>query len=176
MSESKEHNGNVDDTCRQTQLAQRRFGARIRPAMALAGSVGQLVSMGWRRETLAFFHAMPIGEIQEMLPLAAKDWVEEDYLVLLREAKRQRRWMDVEDNLFYQHQRLLYKDTSVIDARIAELPTAVAEAGATLALARKALPRVTWKTRLQKALAGASGSSRGQRSKRPSVRGGSRSF
>eukprot|EP00913_Durusdinium_trenchii_P022634 g21257.t1 len=125
--------------------------------MALAGSVGQLVSMGWRRETLAFFHAMPIDEIQEMLPLATKDWVEEDYNVLLREAKRQRRWMGVEDNLFYPHQRLLYKDASVIDARIAELPTAVAEAGTTLALARKALPRVTWKTRLQKALAGAAG-------------------
>ena len=126
-------------------------------AMALAGCVGQLVGMGWKRETLAFFHSMPKEEIQEMLPLASKDWTDEDYEVLLREAKRQRRWMDVEDNQFYLHQRLLYKDVSVIDAKIANLPAAVAEAGVTLALARKALPRVTWKTRLQKALAGAAG-------------------
>lgn len=126
--------------------------------MALAGCVGQLVAQGWQRESLAFFHDMPRDEIREMLPVATQDWKEDDYQDLLREAKRQRRWMDVEDNQFYLHQRLLFKDTSIVDAKLAQLPSAIAaEAGTTLALARKALPRVTWKTRLQKALAGVTG-------------------
>ena len=100
---------------------------------------------------------MPEEEIREMLPVMTKEWVESDFNDLLREAKRQRRWMDIEDNQFYQHQRLLFKDTSIVDAKLASLPSTIAEAGTTLALARKSLPRVTWKTRLQKALAGVTG-------------------
>lgn len=112
----------------------------------------RLQDLGWQRSTLAFFDAMPRAEVLEMLPGVAEDWTEEQHDWLLREAKRQRVKLDVEDHTFLQHQRLLFRDQSYIDRMIEGTPYGEAQAGLSLARVRKSLPRVSWKTRADKML------------------------
>ena len=121
----------------------------------LAPAVRVLLHEGWDLGTLAFFHAMPDEEIRAMLPVMARCWTPDEMEGLRRKAKRQKRVLDIEDGTFYNHQRLLYKDTSLLEKKLGGMPGAISEAGTSMVVARKAMPRVTWKTRLQKAMANA---------------------
>ena len=134
------------------------FGARVRGAMdrgALPPAVQILLHEGWQLSTVAFFHRMPDEEIRSMLPVMARAWTPGEMDGLRHEAKRQKRLMDIEDGAFYHHQKLLYKDASMVEKTIGNLASTVSEVGTSLVLARKTMPRVTWKSRLQKALANA---------------------
>ena len=82
------------------------------------GILGRLVDMGWTRSSLAFFHGMPEEEVTSLLPGIAEDWTQEEFLWLQREAKRQRTKLDLEDHVFLQHQKLLYKDQAYIDKQL----------------------------------------------------------
>lgn len=104
-------------------------------------------------KTLAFFHGMDDEAIRDMLPTTARAWTHEEMDGLRREAKRQQRALDIEDTAFYNHQKLLYRDSSFLEKKIGNLPEKVSESGTSMVLASKSLPRVTWKTRLQKAMA-----------------------
>lgn len=112
-----------------------------------------LLHEGW--ELATFFHQMPDEEIKEMLPVMARGWTPDEMEGLRREAKRQKRFLDIGDGTFYHHQKLLYKDASMLEKKIGGLASTVSEVGTSLVLARKTMPRVTWKSRLQKALANA---------------------
>lgn len=112
----------------------------------------RLLDMGWQRGTLAFFHEMPREEVLEMLPGIAEGCGEDEHGWLMREAKRQKIKMDVEDHTFLQHQRLLFKDQSFIDRKIEGTAFGEAQMGLSLAKVRKTLPRVSWKTRADKML------------------------
>ena len=87
-----------------------------------------------------------------MLPGIAEDWTEDEYKWLQREAKRQRTKLDLEDHVFLQHQRLLYKDQGYIDKQLDKTAAGESEIGLVLARARRALPRVSWKTRADRLL------------------------
>ena len=101
----------------------------------------------WSRSSLAFFHEMPPEEVRGLLLLVAEAWTEQEFAWLQKEAKRQRLKLDLEDHLFLQHQRLLYKDRALINKKIDETSFGEARIGTTLALARRTLPRVSWRTR-----------------------------
>ena len=73
-------------------------------------NLGRLLDMGWSRENLAFCEGMPVQEVQGLLPGIAGEWTAEEHGWLQKEAKRQRIKLDLEDHMFLQHQRLLYKD------------------------------------------------------------------
>ena len=85
------------------------------------GVVGALLERGWEAPSLAFFDAMPRREIRDLLPGMADGWREEDYTELYREAKRQRRRLDLEDHVFLTHQRLLFRDKSYIDRQMLKM-------------------------------------------------------
>ena len=118
------------------------------------GCLGQLMDLGWSRSSLAFFHDMPAGEVRGLLPLVAEAWTEQEFAWLQKEAKRQRLKLDLEDHLFLQHQRLLYKDQALINKKIDETSFGEARIGTSLVLARKTLPRVSWRTRGDRLLQG----------------------
>eukprot|EP00913_Durusdinium_trenchii_P033478 g31343.t1 len=122
---------------------------------ALPPAVRILLHEGWQLSTVAFFHRMPDEEIRSMLPVMARAWTPGEMDGLRHEAKRQKRLMDIEDGAFYHHQKLLYKDASMVEKTIGNLASTVSEVGTSLVLARKTMPRVTWKSHLQKALANA---------------------
>ena len=119
-------------------------------AMPATGVVGILLSRGWEPQSLAFFDGMPKREVRGLLPGMAERWKEEDYTELYREAKRQRRRLDLEDNVFLTHQRLLFRDKRYVDRQLAKTPQGEAQMGTPMELARRLMPKATWTTRLQR--------------------------
>lgn len=91
---------------------------------------------------------MPRLEIMELLPVGSAGWGDADFEELRHVAKRQRRKLDLEDNNFLVHQKLLYKDKAFIDRRIWDVPLMQANGGASLEKSRSILPKVFWKTRV----------------------------
>ena len=114
--------------------------------------LGRLGDMGWTRSSLAFFHEIPEAEVVSLLPGIAEDWSKEEFMWLQREAKRQRVKLDLEDHVFLQHQKLLYKDQAYIEKQLDNTAAGESEIGLVLARARRALPRVSWKTRADRLL------------------------
>ena len=108
--------------------------------------VARLLKEGWQRPTLTFFDDMPKDEIAELLPGIVNGWTDEDYKMLKREAKRQKRRLDLDDNLFLQHQALLFRDRSFIDRKLEDTPLGQARMGAEMEVVRGALPRVGWRS------------------------------
>ena len=104
--------------------------------------VARLLKEGWQRSTLAFFNDMPKDEIAELLPGIVDGWTDEDYKMLKREAKRQKRRLDLDDNLFLQHQALLFRDRSFIGRKLEDTP----QMGAEIEVVRGTLPRVGWRS------------------------------
>ena len=95
--------------------------------MPATGVVGTLLGKGWEAQSLAFFDSMPKREVRGLLPGLADRWKEEDYTELYREAKRQRRRLDLEDNVFLTHQRLLFRDKRYVDRQLAKTPQGEAQ-------------------------------------------------
>lgn len=118
--------------------------------MPAAGVVGGLIEKGWDPRNLAFFDGMPKREVKGILAGLADRWQESDFIELYREAKRQRRRLDLEDNVFLTHQRLLFRDKSIVDRQLAKLPMWEAQAGTPMELARRLMPKATWTTRLHR--------------------------
>lgn len=110
--------------------------------------VARLLKEGWARPTRAFFDDMPRHEIDELLPGITESWDDNDYLTLKREAKRQKLRMDLDDNLFLQHQALLFKDKAFIERKLDDTPLGLARIGADLQMVRSTLPRVGWRSGL----------------------------
>ena len=114
--------------------------------------VARLLKEGWQRSTLAFFNDMPKDEIAELLPAIVDGWTDEDYMMLKREAKRQKRRLDLDDNLFLQHQALLFRDRSFIDRKLEDTPLGQARMGAEIEVVRGTLPRVGWRSGMHRRL------------------------
>ena len=146
--------GTDAEMCHNLEVVGLKVGAWGQGAAMTDPSVclKRLLDMGWQRSTLAFFDAMPRDEVVGLLPGIADEWGDDEHAWLLREAKRQKVKLDIEDHTFLQHQRLLFRDQSYIDRKIEGTPYGEAHAGLTLAKVRKALPRVSWKTRADKML------------------------
>ena len=108
--------------------------------------IARLLKEGWQRPTLAFCNDMPKHEIADLLPGIVDGWTDEDYMMLKREAKRQKRRLDLDDNLFLQHQALLFRDRSFIDRKLEDTPLGQARMGAEIEVVRGTLPRVGWRS------------------------------
>ena len=102
-------------------------------------AVRVLLHEGWEMKTLAFFHGMDDEAIRDRLPTTARAWTHEEMDGLRREAKRQQRALDIEDTAFYNHQKLLYRDSSFLEKKIGNLPETVSVTGTSMVLARKSL-------------------------------------
>ena len=124
---------------------------------------GVLLERGWDPQSLAFFDGMPKREVRGLLPGLADRWHDEDYSELYREAKRQRRRLDLEDGIFLSHQRLLFKDKKFVDRQLAKTPAGEAQAGTAMELARKLMPKATWTTRLQRLTAKVTADNQGEK-------------
>lgn len=70
--------------------------------------------LGWDDGSLAFFDGLPVEEVKALLPDLSSDWGEEEFSSLFREAKRQRRKLDLDDHSFFQFQHLLHRDRKLI--------------------------------------------------------------
>ena len=136
--------------CLERSTGLNKGGGAGFPAMPPTGVVGTLLGKGWEAQSLAFFDGMPKREVWGLLPGLADRWKEEDYTELYREAKRQRRRLDLEDNVFLTHQRLLFRDKRYVDRQLAKTPQGEAQIGTTMELARRLMPKATWTTRLQR--------------------------
>ena len=153
-----QHGGGKDAVVRHVERMCLLFAAGLTMGGVGHGSGGEascpkrLLDLGWQRQTLAFFDEMPKDEVIGLLPGIAEHWTEEEHKTLLREAKRQRIKMDLEDHTFLLHQRLLFKDRSFVDRKLEGTHFGEAQAGVALGTIRKTLPRVSWKTRADRML------------------------
>ena len=112
--------------------------------------VEELKRKGWET-ALAYFDGMTMEEIKRALGDACSHWGLEEFEDLRREAKKQRRALEMVDNKAIKEPASGYKDNSWVP-RTGHADLRGRPSGVDLQVARKALPRMVWPTRLQRRL------------------------
>ena len=112
--------------------------------------VEELKRKGWET-AIAFFDGMGIEEIKRALGEACSHWGLEEFEDLRREAKKQRRALDMADNKVRSDPASTYQDNTWVP-QTGHADLRGRPVGVDIQVARKALPRMIWPTRLQRKL------------------------
>ena len=112
-----------------------------------------LKDAGWDGAVIAALDGLTEEQVNQLVGKEAEHWSEEQRSEVMKEAKRRRMAIDREDTMVATRQKLQYLDRTWVKQRGYASFSPTLDQGR-FELLKKALPRMTWATKLQKALAG----------------------